>query len=288
MAVVLIKEVPGRTATITRGVVNRYRRFKIKCSNRLDDENTIKSSMPPILSGYYDTLSGFSDPACTLKRISLEQDKRNPLYRWANLEYDTEIDEKSNGSEQGDDLPNLRTKVAYGTWIKTEAFDKDKDGNKILLSNGLPPNPPYENENGYKQFTITLYQLSSAFTSAQHYDKLFYTNSLAWKGHNPKTLVIRDVVANPQYEKGVEIYEIVYTIVHNPSTWQVQLLNIGTHKKDPGGGLPQPIKIGNTDVKEPHLLGNDGLPTTTPTTTDKDIRYEVDYATLPINLANVR
>jgi hypothetical protein len=287
MAVLTVKEIPGRTGSVTKGVTSRTRRFLIKCSTKTEDENTIKLSLPAIMSPFFDSLSGASDPACTLKRINPEQDKKNPRYWFVTLEYDTEIDLKTNEGDQGDDSPFARITVNYSTWQKSKAYDKDSAGNTILLSNGLPPNPPIERDVSYKQITIALFQKASSFTSAQHYDNIGKVNVSTWKGHATRTLLIRDVTATQQFEKGLEYYEIVYVIAHNPDNWQERILNIGTHKKDASGNIVG-ISVNDRDVKEPHLLDGAGAPVLTPSYTTKDIYATVDFLTLPINLANVR
>jgi hypothetical protein len=287
MSVLSVKEIPGRTGSVTKGVTSRSRRFIVKCSTKTEDENTIKQSFPAIMSPFFDSLSGASDQVCTLKRINPEQDKKNPLYWFVTLEYDTEIDLKTNDGDQGDDSPFARITVNYSTWQKSKAFNKKRNGDTILLSNGLPPNPPIERDVSYKQITITLFQKANTFTSAQHYSSLGKVNTNTWKGHGSNTLLIRDVTATQQFEKGLEYYEIVYTIAYLPGDWGLELLNIGTHKKDAAGNIV-PIKVNDVDVKEPHLLTDTGVPTTTPSYTIAYIEQETDFATLPINLANVR
>jgi hypothetical protein len=288
MAVILVRERRGRSGGDNDQFQRQRRRiFRVLCDTKYQDETAIAVApgIPPIKTPFFDPLSGVYDPGCVCVNRRFEQDQKNPKHWYVTCEFDTVTKEQDDDSQ--DDPERKRIIVNYPSRVTQKAFDKDKDGNQILLSNGLPPNPPLEREIGYWNIAITYYKKYANYTPSSINGKLFYVNSATWKGYAARTLLIRDVNPVEQYEKGFRFFEINVLLEYNPDTWDESLLNIGTHKKV-AGQLPQPIKIGNVDVKEPHLLKADGTPDTTPTYTTKKIRKEVDFSTLDINAADVK
>lgn len=288
MAVILVRERRGRSGEDNAQFQRKRRRtYRVLCDTKYQDESAVigASGIPPLKAPFFDPLSGVYDFGCICVSRRAQQMQNNPKHWEVVCEFDTATKEENDSSQ--DNPEQKRIIVTYPTRTTQKAFDKDKDGNTIVLSNGLPPNPPLEDEIGFWNINITYYKKYANYSPSAINGKVFYVNSSTWKGYAARTLMIRDVNASEQFEKNFRFFEINVTLEYNAATWDKPLLNIGTHKKLIGLP-PAPIKINDVAVKEPQLLDANGIPTTTPSYTTVKIRGEVDFATLDINAADVK
>lgn len=286
MAIILVRERRGRSGEDNAQFQRKRRRvYRVLCDTKYQDETAVigASGVPALKTPFFDPLSGVYDPGCICVSRRAEQDQKNPKHWYVTCEFDTITREE----DQHDDPERKRIIVTYPTRTTQKAFAKDKDGTTIVMTNGLPHNPPLEREIGWWNINITYYKKYANFTPSAMHGKLFYVNSGTWKGYAARTLLIRDVSASEQFEKNFRFFEVNVTLEYNADTWDEPLLNIGTHKKVVGQ-QPQPIKVNDVAVKEPQLLDANGVPTTTPNFSTFKIRKEVDFSTLEINAADVK
>lgn len=194
-------------------------------------------------------------PAGVVVDVSSDQSEDSPYIWYISVQYDTQPDmpdatdptqagDGGGGSTDPKDIPEnpLARPARWRTFFESvqevaqEGYavtgggkDVAKAPEAILNSAGCQFDPPVMVEVDRFAFAITknVKSISVAALCALQ----GAVNEKPWRGAPARTMKVKSVETQSGFENGVSFVEATLTIVHNPDTWDVQILDCGYYEK---------------------------------------------------------
>lgn len=296
MAIVYVKQLPGREADWGKGNDRVYRRsFLALTDTRYQFEGQLLADgiAGALIPEPYISVHP-SDATYLCKRLRGRQEKNSPLHWIIDAEYDTKP-----WADDEEETPVLdrRAKFVWSTIKYQKAVEKDRSGEAILNSAGDYFDPPPLKDMSRWTVTVTKNMAAVPLSILSYPDRInsaqFVIDGVTVEMNAAKIMSIN--ISDLQKEGDTEYRVLTYTLEFDENLWVGSYLNQGFYQVAAGPVLPgqtaAKARIKDSDGKDvvtPWLLDENGKKITDPlpstaTFEDYDLYEELNFnGTLPL------
>lgn len=185
----------------------------------------------------------------------------NHLVWFVEVGYSTQAPTQQNGNSSQNPM-GLQTKWSTSTEAIQLPMTRDVNNDPIILSNGLPPNPP-----------LMVTRLLTVFRAEQNEPVYPYVpmttmvgrvNSGNYLNCDPGTLMLRSITTDEANADSIIYWNVKYEFAHNFLGWQPKIWNAGymAYDVNVGAALIPILDVNGQEVTSPWPLDASGYPLT--------------------------
>lgn len=195
-----------------------------------------------------------SDPDVRVRNRSFSKQDSSRIEWEARISYSNEV---TSPEDQEDNPLAEPARISWGTVKVERPAILDTDGNLILMSNGLPPDPPLVRQTSHVLLRIT--RNEPDFDGATALNYIDHINTTEFSGGASKKVRCNDISAEEQHRAGVNFWVIGYEFEYAPENeaWDEVFPNVG-YVELSGGEVVRIKDKNNQDVSEPWPLDENG------------------------------